>query len=158
MTIQTATFGAGCFWGVEYAFGQIDGVVDTAVGYMGGHTEAPTYREVCSKSTGHAEVCQVQFDPAVVSYDALLTAFWSMHDPTTKDRQGPDVGSQYRSVIFYHDEDQRTAAEASKMATDASGNFRGPIVTEISAAETFWRAEDYHQRYVEKTGRGCSVR
>lgn len=148
-----ATFGAGCFWGVEAEFREIPGVTDTAVGFMGGKTVDPTYHEVCGGDTGHAEVCDVTFDPQRVSYDQLLGAFWTMHDPTTRNRQGPDFGSQYRSAIFYYDELQRTAAEASKAALEASGRFKRPIVTEIVAAGPFYRAEEYHQRYLEKQGR-----
>ena len=148
-----ATFGAGCFWGVEAEFREIPGVADTAVGFMGGRTANPTYHEVCAGDTGHAEVCEVTFDPARVSYDQLLDAFWNMHDPTTRDRQGPDFGTQYRSVIFYHDEAQKEAAEKSKAALEASGRFKRPIVTEVAAAGPFYRAEEYHQRYLEKAGR-----
>jgi len=148
-----ATFGAGCFWGVEAEFREIPGVTDTAVGFMGGKTTNPTYHDVCAGDTGHAEVCEVTFDPQQVAYERLLDAFWAMHDPTTRDRQGPDFGSQYRSVIFYHDEAQRAAAEASKAALQASGRLKRPIVTEIVAAGPFYRAEEYHQRYLEKQGR-----
>ncbi len=147
-----ATFGAGCFWGVEAAFRQVPGVTATAVGYAGGRTENPTYRDVCSHRTGHAEVVEVDYDPARVSYDELLEVFWANHDPTTRNRQGPDVGDQYRSVVFYHDEEQRAAAVASKEALDRSGRYRNPIVTEIAPAPTFWRAEEYHQQYLEKMG------
>jgi peptide-methionine (S)-S-oxide reductase len=148
MEPQKATFAAGCFWGVEAAFRQIPGVVDAAVGYTGGQTENPTYRQVCGHHTGHAEAVQVSFDPARVSYDALLQAFWDMHDPTTLNRQGPDVGSQYRSAIYYHSPEQKAAAEASRQAQ--AGHLTRPIVTEITPASVFWRAEDYHQRYLEK--------
>ena len=148
-----ATFGAGCFWGVEAAFRQVDGVVDTAVGYLGGTLENPTYHDVCTDTTGHAEVVEVRYDPAKVSYEQLLDVFWKVHDPTTLNRQGPDVGTQYRSAIFYHDDEQKTAAQASKAALEASGRFRRPVVTEITPASTFYRAEDYHQRYLEKRGR-----
>jgi peptide-methionine (S)-S-oxide reductase len=147
-----ATFGAGCFWGVEAAFRQIEGVVDTAVGYAGGHQPDPTYRDVCTDRTGHAEVVQVEYDPARVSYGQLLDVFWENHDPTTLNRQGPDVGTQYRSVVFYHDEEQRAAAEESKQRLDASGRFRRPIVTQVVPAAPFYRAEEYHQRYLEKRG------
>jgi peptide-methionine (S)-S-oxide reductase len=149
---ERATFAAGCFWGVEEAFRQVPGVVETAVGFMGGTTESPSYREVCTGRTGHAEVVDVAFDPAKVSYDALLDVFWSCHDPTTKDRQGPDVGSQYRSAIFTHSPAQEAAARASKERLDTAGRFRRPIVTEIVSAGPFWRAEEYHQRYLEKRG------
>jgi peptide-methionine (S)-S-oxide reductase len=148
--MATATFGAGCFWGVEAAFRRIDGVTDAAVGYAGGHTDNPTYRDVCSHSTGHAEVVQVEYDPAIVSYDRLLEAFWEMHDPTQLNRQGPDVGDQYRSVVFFHTPEQEAAAQKAKQDLQASGAFRRPIVTAIEPAPTFWRAEEYHQRYLEK--------
>ena len=150
--MEKATFAAGCFWGVEETFRQVPGVVDTAVGFMGGTTESPSYREVCGGRTGHAEVVDLEFDPAKVSYDTLLDVFWSCHDPTTKDRQGPDVGSQYRSAIFFHNPTQEAAARASKQRLDAAGRFRRPIVTEIAPAGPFWRAEEYHQRYLEKRG------
>jgi len=150
--MEKATFGAGCFWGVEAAFRQVKGVLSTAVGYAGGHHANPTYEDVCSDETGHAEVVQVEFDPAQVSYDDLLNVFWENHDPTTLNRQGPDVGTQYRSVILYHNPAQKGAAEASKAALAKSGKFRRPIVTEIVAAPEFWRAEDYHQQYLEKRG------
>ncbi len=135
--MDKATLGAGCFWGVEAAFRQIDGVISTAVGYSGVHTPNPTYRDVCSDETGHAEVVQIEFDPAKISYEKLLDVFWENHDPTTLNRQGPDVGSQYRSAIFSH---------------EASKRFRRPIVTEIEPAADFHRAEDYHQQYLEKRG------
>jgi peptide-methionine (S)-S-oxide reductase len=151
--MEKATFGAGCFWGVEAEFREIPGVIDAVVGFAGGKTLNPTYHDVCSGETGHAEVCEVTFDPAVVSYDALLDAFWQMHDPTTRNRQGPDFGSQYRSVIFYHTPEQQAAAVASKSALEASGRFKRPIVTEIAPAGPFYRAEEYHQRYLEKQGR-----
>ncbi len=149
---EKATFGAGCFWGVEAAFRQVPGVIDAAVGYAGGHLPNPTYRDVCTDETGHAEVVQVEYDPAQVSYDALLNVFWENHDPTTVNRQGPDVGTQYRSVIFYHSPEQEAAARASKEKMDRSGAFRRPIVTQIEPAPEFYRAEDYHQRYLEKRG------
>jgi peptide-methionine (S)-S-oxide reductase len=150
---KKATFGAGCFWGVEAAFRQVEGVVETAVGYEGGRLENPTYEDVCSHTTGHAEVVQVTYDPERVSYDQLLEVFWGKHDPTQVNRQGWDVGDQYRSVIFVHDEDQRAEAERSKSELDASGRYRRPIATVIEPAQTFYRAEDYHQRYLEKQGR-----
>jgi peptide-methionine (S)-S-oxide reductase len=137
---------------VEAAFRQVEGVLDTAVGYMGGAMPSPTYREVCTDRTGHAEVVQVEYDPERASYDDLLEVFWANHDPTTLNRQGPDHGSQYRSAIFYHTPEQRSAAEASKARQDASGRFRRPIVTEITEAGPFWRGEEYHQRYLEKRG------
>jgi len=150
---KRATFGAGCFWGVEAAFRQLEGVTATAVGYEGGHLDNPTYEEVCRKGTGHAEVVEVTYDPERISYDDLLDVFWHKHDPTQLNRQGWDVGDQYRSVVFAHDEEQRVAAERSKAAQDASGRHRGPVVTAIEPAQTFYRAEDYHQRYLEKQGR-----
>lgn len=149
---QKATFGAGCFWGVEAAFRQIPGVVDAAVGYAGGDFPNPTYRDVCTDMTGHAEVVEVEYDPEKVGYDELLRVFWENHDPTTLNRQGPDVGTQYRSVIFYHTPEQQAAARASKEKLDASGRFRRPIVTKIEPAPRFYRAEEYHQRYLEKRG------
>ena len=151
--MKKATFGAGCFWGIEEAFRRIPGVVEAAVGYAGGTTDHPTYEEVCSKSTGHAEVVEVTFDPETVSYDQLLDVFWQSHDPTTLNRQGPDVGTQYRSAVFTHDADQLAAAQASKTRWDASGRFRRPIVTEITPAPPFWKAEDYHQQYLARRGR-----
>lgn len=148
---EKATFAAGCFWGVEAAFRQVPGVVDTAVGYTGGSLANPTYEDVCTDRTGHAEAVQVEFDPARVTFDRLLEVFWENHDPTTKNRQGPDVGSQYRSAIFFHGPEQEKAARASKAAAE-NGRFRRPIVTEIEPATQFWRAEDYHQKYLEKRG------
>ena len=150
--MQKATFGAGCFWGVEAAFRRIPGVVDTAAGYAGGTLQNPTYRDVCSGSTGHAEVVEVTYDPDQVSYEQLLHVFWDNHNPTTRNRQGPDIGSQYRSAIFFHTPDQQTIAEASKARIDQSGRFPNPIVTEVTPASTFYRAEEYHQRYLEKRG------
>ncbi|MGA2254078.1 MAG: bifunctional methionine sulfoxide reductase B/A protein [Thermoguttaceae bacterium] len=149
---ETATFAAGCFWGVEATFRQIKGVKATAVGYTGGHLENPTYQDVCTDRTGHAEAVQVEYDPKQVSYEQLLKVFWENHDPTTVNRQGPDVGTQYRSAIFYHTPEQKVAAEAAKQALAASGKYGREIVTEIVAAEAFWKAEDYHQQYLEKRG------
>jgi peptide-methionine (S)-S-oxide reductase len=151
--LRNATFGAGCFWGVEAAFRQIDGVTATEVGYAGGHSENPTYEEVCSHTTGHAEVVQVTYDTEQISYEQLLDVFWAKHDPTQMNRQGWDIGDQYRSVIFFHDEEQREAAERSKAELDASGRYKRPIVTQIEPAPAFYPAEDYHQRYLEKQGR-----
>jgi peptide-methionine (S)-S-oxide reductase len=148
--LQRATFAAGCFWGIEASFREIEGVVKTSVGYTGGRTVDPTYEQVCSDKTGHAEAVDVWFDPAIVSYDELLNVFWSIHDPTSRNRQGWDFGSQYRSAIFFHDADQETQAIASRDAHQA-GSSR-PIVTEIVSAERFYDAEDYHQRYFEKHG------
>ncbi len=150
--METALFGAGCFWGVESAFRQIPGVTDVKVGYAGGTLENPTYRDVCSDRTGHAEVAQVTFDPKVVSYGRLLEAFWNMHDPTTLNRQGPDVGTQYRSVIFTYTPEQEAQAKASLAALTTSGRFKRPIVTQILPAPTFYPAEEYHQKYFEKQG------
>jgi peptide-methionine (S)-S-oxide reductase len=147
-----ATFAAGCFWGVEDAFRGVKGVTSTTVGYTGGHTQNPTYKEVCSHTTGHAEAVEVEFDPKQVSYQKLLDLFWEIHDPTQLNRQGPDVGTQYRSAIFYHDAEQEAAARASKAAIEKSGNFKGAIVTQIEPAPEFYRAEDYHQQYFEKRG------
>jgi len=153
-----ATFGAGCFWGVEATFRSVEGVTDTAVGYMGGHTDHPTYKDVCSGETGHAEVVQVEYDPEVVSYKQLLAVFWEAHDPTQLNRQGADVGSQYRSVIFYHDEAQREVAERAKTELNGSDRFQREIVTAIEPAGSFWKAEDYHQQYLEKRGLAhCAV-
>ncbi|WP_440956189.1 peptide-methionine (S)-S-oxide reductase MsrA [Methanosarcina sp. Mfa9] len=150
--LQKATFAAGCFWGVEAAFRQVKGVVATAVGYTGGHTENPSYEDVCTDRTGHAEAVRIIFDPAVVSYETLLNIFWKIHDPTTENRQGPDVGFQYRSAIFYHSEDQKATAFASKELLEKSGEFKNPVVTEIVPASGFYLAEDYHQQYFEKKG------
>ena len=150
--METATFGAGCFWGVEETFRQVPGVVETTVGYLGGHTQNPTYQDVCTDETGHAEVVQVKYDPAKVTYDQLLDVFWSHHDPTTLNRQGPDFGTQYRSAIFFHTPEQERQARASKEKMQASGEFRRPIVTEITPASTFYPAEDYHQKYLAKRG------
>jgi peptide-methionine (S)-S-oxide reductase len=147
-----AMFGAGCFWGVEAAFRQVNGVVSTSVGYAGGSLENPTYRDVCSHTTGHAEVVQVEYDPARVSYPQLLQVFWENHDPTQLNRQGPDVGDQYRSVIFYFSDEQEKAAKESKEELEHTGKYRRPIVTQILPAPTFYRAEEYHQQYLEKRG------
>jgi peptide-methionine (S)-S-oxide reductase len=157
---NTAIFGAGCFWGVESAFRALDGVVDVTVGYAGGTVDQPTYRMVCSGKSGHAEVVQVEYDPARVSFEKLLELFWQIHDPTTLNRQGPDIGTQYRSVIFYSDDRERAAAEESKRRLDESGKFRRPIVTQIVPAAEFYPAEDYHQRYYEKMGiaPSCGIR
>jgi peptide-methionine (S)-S-oxide reductase len=150
--MEKATFGAGCFWGVEETFRKIHGVKDTAVGYTGGTLENPTYKDVCTNESGHAEVVQVTYDPAEVSYDQLLDVFWNAHNPTTLNRQGPDWGTQYRSVIFFHSPEQETAARASKEKLGKSGRFNRPIVTQIVPAVVFYRAEEYHQRYLEKRG------
>jgi peptide-methionine (S)-S-oxide reductase len=147
-----ATFGAGCFWGVEAEFRRVKGVKATAVGYSGGHSKNPTYKDVCSDMTGHAEVVQVEYDPDVVSYDDLLNVFWENHDPTQLNRQGPDFGTQYRSAIFFQTPEQEAAARASKERLEKSGRFRRPIVTQIEPAAEFWRAEEYHQQYLEKRG------
>jgi len=153
--MEKATFGAGCFWGVEAAFREIPGVVSTQVGYAGGRKEHPTYQEVCSDTTGHAEVVEVTFDPALVSYDELLSVFWKCHDPTQFNRQGPDFGSQYRSAIFFHTPEQEHSALASREKEDLSGRHRRQVVTEITPASTFWRAEEYHQQYLGKRGMAC---
>lgn len=147
---QKATFAAGCFWGVESLFRQVNGVIFTRVGYIGGHTENPTYPEVCSGQTGHAEAVEIIFDPKVVSYEQLLSIFWERHNPTTLNRQGPDVGTQYRSEIFYHSEEQAEIARASKQSLEHSGRFNQPIATQITTAKTFYPAEEYHQNYYEK--------
>jgi peptide-methionine (S)-S-oxide reductase len=152
MATEKATFGAGCFWGVEAAFRQIKGVVSTSVGYSGGNYKDPSYRDVCSGRTGHAEVVEVVYDPARVSYDDLLKVFWENHDPTTLNRQGPDVGEQYRSVIFFNSPEQQAEALASKAKLEANGRYRRPIVTEITSASEYYPAEDYHQQYLEKRG------
>lgn len=158
MTTEKATFGAGCFWGVEEAFRNLKGVISTTVGYAGGSKENPSYQDVCNDDTGHAEVVEVEFDPAQIGYDQLLNVFWSNHNPTTRDRQGPDVGTQYRSVIFYHSPGQRAAAEASKETLDKSGRFNRPIVTQIEPAPKFWPAEEYHQQYLAKRGQShCAI-
>jgi peptide-methionine (S)-S-oxide reductase len=149
---KKATFGAGCFWGVEAAYRQIPGVLSTRVGYLGGTMENPTYRDVCSGRTGHAEVVEVTYDSDRLTYDDMLTVFWDNHNPTTLNRQGPDIGTQYRSAIFYHDDEQKEAAVASKEERARSGKYRNPIVTEITPASTFYEAEDYHQQYLEKRG------
>jgi peptide-methionine (S)-S-oxide reductase len=156
---KVAIFGAGCFWGVESAFRGLDGVVDVAVGYAGGTVDQPTYRMVCSGKSGHAEVVRVEYDPSRVSFEKLLELFWQIHNPTTLNRQGPDIGTQYRSVIFYFDR-ERVAAEESKRRLDESGKFRRPIVTQIVPAAEFFPAEDYHQRYYEKMGMApsCGIR
>jgi len=149
---EKATFAAGCFWGVEAAFRQIPGVLATAVGYIGGRTKNPTYEDVCTDGTGHAEAVEVEFDPNRVSYQQLLDVFWKEHDPTQLNRQGPDVGTQYRSAIFFHSPAQQAAAIALKEGLEKSGRYRRSIVTEIVPAPEFYRAEDYHQQYLEKRG------
>ena len=149
---EIATFGAGCFWGVEAQFRRVPGVLDAVSGYSGGHTENPSYKDVCTDRTGHAEVVQVTFDPSKVSYEQLLDVFWKIHNPTQVNRQGPDFGTQYRTAIFYHSPEQEAAARKSKQALEASARFRQPVATEITPAGPFWRAEEYHQRYLEKRG------
>ena len=151
-THKLAVFGAGCFWGVESAFRAVEGVIDVAVGYAGGTVPKPNYRTVCSGKTGHAEVVQVEYDPARVSFEQLLEVFWQIHDPTTLNRQGPDFGTQYRSIVFYSDEHERKAAEESKRRLDESGKLGRPVVTQIVPAAEFYRAEEYHQRYYERKG------
>ena len=156
--MEKATFAAGCFWGVEYKFRQVKGVVDTQVGYTGGSLVNPTYENVCGDKTGHAEAVQVTFDPAVVSYEHLLELFWKNHNPTTRNRQGPDIGAQYRSAIFYHTPEQEKTARAAKEQLEKSGRYLKPVVTEIVPAVAFYPAEEYHQRYYEKHGRGaCAI-
>jgi len=149
---EIATFGAGCFWGIEAAFRRVPGVLDAAVGYSGGRTENPSYQDVCTDTTGHAEVVQVTFDPEKLSYDQLLNVFWTIHDPTQVNRQGPDYGAQYRTAIFFHSPEQEAAAKKSKQAIEASAKLRRPVATEITPAGPFWRAGEYHQRYLEKRG------
>jgi peptide-methionine (S)-S-oxide reductase len=151
-TLEKATFGAGCFWGVEAAFRQIKGVISTSVGYSGGSYQNPSYHDVCTGRTGHAEVVEVVYDPAKVSYEDLLKVFWENHDPTTMNRQGPDIGTQYRSAIFFHTPEQQAAALSSKNELDSNGRYRRPIVTQIEPASQFYVAEDYHQQYLEKRG------
>ncbi|MCP1728024.1 peptide-methionine (S)-S-oxide reductase [Natronospira proteinivora] len=158
MRSEKASFGAGCFWGVEARFREMDGVLETRVGYQGGDHENPSYEDVCTGETGHAEVVEIQFDPQRLSYEELLSVFWEMHDPTSLNRQGPDVGSQYRSAIFYHSPEQKEKAETAREALDRSGRFKRPIVTEISPATAFYPAEEYHQRYLEKKGlSSCAI-
>lgn len=153
VVLQKATFGAGCFWGVETAFREVKGVISTVVGYMGGDLDNPSYQDVCTGTTGHSEVVEVIFNSHEVSYRDLLRLFWSIHDPTTVNRQGPDVGVQYRSVIFYHDLDQKKLAEKMRDELQKSNIYPRDIVTAIEPAQTFWKAEDYHQQYFEKTKR-----
>ena len=148
--MKKATFGAGCFWGVEEAFSQVKGVTNTTVGYMGGTLENPTYEDVCTDKTGHAEVIQIKYDPSIITYEKLLDIFWQIHDPTQLNRQGIDVGTQYRSIIFYYDEDQKKTAIQSKNQLEASGKYNKPIVTEIKKAEKFYPAEKYHQKYFKR--------
>lgn len=156
--MESATFAAGCFWGIEAAFRRVPGVTATSVGYTGGNVGEPTYEQVCTGHTGHAEAVRVEYDPALLGYEALLETFWRAHDPTQLNRQGPDVGSQYRSAIFVHSPEQEQAALASRELQQASGRHRRPIVTEIVAAGEFWLAEDYHQQYLEKRGRAsCGI-
>ncbi len=147
-----ATFGAGCFWGVEAAFRRLTGVSSTAVGYLGGTLKNPTYHDVCTGKTGHAEVVQLEYDPSLVSHEELLNVFWSLHDPTTLNRQGPDVGTQYRSAIFFHNAEQEAVTKASKEKLQNSGRYKRDIVTEMTPASEFYRAEEYHQQYIEKRG------
>ena len=150
--MQKATFAAGCFWGVEAAFRQVDGIVETTVGYTGGQLQQPSYEQVCSGTTGHAEAVEVEFDPAKLSYEQLLDVFWQCHNPTQLNRQGPDVGTQYRSAVFYHNSEQQTVAGESKRKLEQSGQYNQPIVTEITAASAYFPAEEYHQQYLEKRG------
>ena len=150
--LEKATFGAGCFWGVEAAYRKIKGVISTEVGYMGGNLKNPSYEDVCTDKTGHVEVVQIEFDPSVVSYENLLEIFWKIHDPTQLNKQGPDIGTQYKSVIFYHDEKQKKKAEVSKNKQEKLKEYSKPIVTEILEVKTFYKAEEYHQQYLEKRG------
>ncbi len=155
---QKATFAAGCFWGIEAAFSKVKGVVSTTVGYTGGHFEDPSYKDVCSNITGHAEAVELEYDASQVSFQELLEVFWDIHDPTTLDRQGPDVGSQYRSAIFFHTPEQEAAAKTSKEKLQSSGKYEGRVVTEITPASKFYIAEGYHQKYYEKRGiPGCKI-
>ncbi|MGH7197267.1 MAG: peptide-methionine (S)-S-oxide reductase MsrA [Candidatus Omnitrophota bacterium] len=155
--MKKATFAAGCFWGVEKILGELPGVVSTRVGYSGGRTKNPSYEEVCSGRTGHAEAVEITYDPSKISYEELLLTFWQYHDPTTKDRQGPDIGSQYRSVAFYHDNGQKEAAEKSKALLDKAHIFKNAVVTEIVPSADFYSAEEYHQKYLKKNPKGyCS--
>ena len=152
MGMEQATFAAGCFWGVEAAFRGLEGVLSTAVGYTGGNSKDPTYRDVCTGRTGHAEAVRIEFDPEQISYEELLEAFWKVHDPTTLNRQGPDTGTQYRSAVFFHSQQQESSALASKDALQRTGRYGSPVVTEITRAGEFYRAEEYHQQYYEKQG------
>jgi len=157
--VAKATFAAGCFWGVESAFQQVAGVKSTTVGYTGGTLKNPSYEDVCTGRTGHAEAVEIEYDPAVVSYEKLLSVFWKIHDPTTLNRQGPDIGTQYRSAIFYHNSEQKEGAITSKESLEQSGFYKRPLVTEIVPASKFYRAEEYHQRYLEKRGKtSCHVK
>ena len=155
--MEKATFAAGCFWGVEDTFRSLAGVVSTRVGYCGGNTSDPTYRDVCEGDTGHAEAVEITFDPAFISYEQLLEIFWKSHDPTQLNRQGPDFGTQYRSAVFYHSEEQRTSAERSRDSLERSGRLRRPLVTAIQPVDRFWEAEEYHQQYNLKHGRSCGL-
>jgi len=156
--MEKVALAAGCFWGVELDLSKVEGVLSTTVGYTGGHAENPSYEMVCSGKSGHAEAVEVCFDPEVVSFEELLDIFWNIHDPTTLNQQGPDKGSQYRSAVFFHSEPQKEIAIKSKAALDASGKWKNPVVTEIAAADVFWPAEEYHQKYLEKKGIGISCR
>ena len=149
-TLEKATFGAGCFWHIEEEFKKLDGVISTSVGFMGGNLKNPSYKDVCTGATGHAEVVHLKYAPKVISYEKLLEVFWNIHDPTTLNKQGPDIGTQYRSIIFFHNEEQEKTANASRAKLEKSGKFKNKIVTEIKSALDFWKAEDYHQQYFEK--------
>jgi peptide-methionine (S)-S-oxide reductase len=155
-TLEKATFGAGCFWHIEEEFKKLEGVISTSVGFMGGDFKNPSYKDVCTGVTGHAEVVHLEYDPKVISYEKLLEVFWNIHDPTTLNKQGPDIGTQYRSVIFFHSEEQEKTANASKVKLEKSDKFKNKIVTEIKPAQTYYKAEDYHQQYFEKQKR-CTL-
>ena len=158
MNTEITILAAGCFWGVEHSFRQLPGVIEVFSGYTGGNLENPTYKQICSGTTGHAEAVQITFNPDLILFEKLLDRFWSIHDPTQLNRQGPDIGSQYRSAIFYTNETQKNLAQSSLMAKQLQGSFKSEIVTEITQASTFWKAEDYHQRYIEKNGGGhCAI-
>lgn len=157
ISLEKATFGAGCFWHIEEEFRKLNGVISTSVGFMGGDLKNPSYKDVCTGKTGHAEVVHLEYDPKVISYEKLLELFWSIHDPTTLNRQGPDIGTQYRSAIFFHGEEQEKSANESKNRLEKSGRFKNKIVTEIKPAQSFYIAEEYHQKYFEKMGISCKI-
>ena len=156
-TLEKATFGAGCFWHIEEEFKKLKGVTFTSVGFMGGNFKDPSYKDVCTGMTGHVEVVHLEYDSKIISYEKLLEVFWNIHDPTTLNRQGPDIGTQYRSVIFFHSEEQEKTATASKLNLEKSNKFKNKVVTEIKSAQGFWKAEEYHQKYFEKQGISCRI-